>query len=99
MDPETLKNAQELADDAGPEPNRKLGTIAAIVSIAVVVVAGLFWLFTMNANANAAKDQADALAQKVEKKADREEVRDGFNEINKRLDKINDYLMNGGRKR
>lgn len=96
--PSTTEIVDELKDSA-PEPDRKLGRIVAICSILAVAIAGLFWLFTVNATANGADKKSDANAAAIEKKADKDDVRQGFQNLNDRLDKIQEILINGGAKR
>lgn len=100
---EEAATAAELADTHPQNGNgfsKKLAAIATIASIAVAAVAGLFWLFSVNATANSADKRSSDQAAVIERKADKDEVRQGFEDINKRLDRLQDYLINGaGRKR
>lgn len=87
---EIRQNLADAADDA-PRPWAKL---AAIGSIAVLLVSALFWLFSVDARATYAKEKVDAHDKVLENKAEKSEVKDGFDQLNKRLDTLTDFLIN-----
>ena len=93
-----IRDLLDELEDEGVNAPRPWGKIAAIATIAVLVVGGLFWLFQVNATANSSQKAADDNAKRIEQKADKQDVKDGFEQINRRLDQIQDYLMNSPKK-
>lgn len=95
------EQARETAKEQLQEPGgeTRLGRVSTVLGIVVVLVAGLFWLFQVNATANYAKDKVNDHDKALEEKADKNEVRDGLREINRKLDQLNEYLLRNRTKR
>ncbi len=83
---------EKTKDQPGETP-KWLGRLGAGLGVVVILVTALFWLFSLNATANYARDQADAHEKTLQQKADKDEVRDGFKELNRKLDQINEFLL------
>ena len=70
-----------------------IGTIYKALGIAAVIVGVILWLAATNATATHADNLAIKNAADVEKKADKQDVKEGFQRIYDKLDKMNDYLL------
>ena len=76
-----------------PEPqNSQLSHIYAFLGITTILIAALFWLFSVNATAERAEAQSQQNAQAIEKKADREATQEQLKRIFDKLDSIDTYL-------
>ncbi len=69
-----------------------LARVSAILGIASLVLPGLFFVLRTDISAAAANELSKKNAEKIEQKADREDVKDGLREINRKLDKLNDKV-------
>jgi len=89
-----MSEINELPDDA-PKPLR---TISAYVGLAAMAITALLWLFSVSSKADYAKTKVDEHDKVLENKADKNDVRDGFDKLNKKLDDLTDYLLNNKRR-
>jgi Flp pilus assembly protein TadB len=92
---EAIENTLEASHDARPI----IGNLAAALSIAALIIAAFFWVFSVHATATSAKELSEANAKRIEEKADKAEVSKSLDRISDKLDKINDYLINHSQER
>lgn len=75
--------------------NSTLKQFAALATIAALLISALWAIFAVKAEADDAEKISQSNAQKIEQKADREDVKGRLEHIEQKLDKLNDYLLNG----
>jgi hypothetical protein len=75
------------------ETTNSLKQFAILLTIVGTLLAGAFWVFNVNAKAEVAVEISKANATKIEQKADKEDVKEGFRSLNEKLDRLQDYLM------
>lgn len=72
-----------------------LKTIAAALTIIVILLTGMGWVFTVASTASEAKAQAKATADALEHKADKDDLK----EMRQDIKDIRDFLLNSGGKK
>jgi hypothetical protein len=68
-----------------------LSRITAMLGIIALLLSGAFWLFSASATAQHAEQLSRENAQKLENKADKDDLR----EIKQDIKEIRDFLLNG----
>jgi len=79
-----------------PTENTPLGRVLTIMTIATIIIGAIFWIANVSATASQANSLSQQNANEIQKKADREDLK----EIKSDIKDIRDFLMNkrnGGR--
>lgn len=74
------------------ESNSPLGRIAAALTILAMFIGAVFWIANVSATASHADQIANDASQKLEKKADKQDMQDQLKRIYDKLDSIDTYL-------
>lgn len=75
------------------DTTNSLKSLAAFCSVLALLFAGMFWVFNVNAKADGAVESSRSNATKIEQKADKDDVKEGFRALNEKFDHLQDYLM------
>ena len=82
-----------------PKAESSLSKLYAALGIIVILVSAIIALANISSTATQGLQLSQQNAAAIEKKADRDEVRDRLKSIDDKLEKLNDYLLNGRDKR
>jgi hypothetical protein len=86
-------SAETVAQTQRENNTSLLKNMGILLVIASTLLAGVSWVFNVNAKAESAAEASRANAVKIEQKADKEDVKDGFRSLNEKFDHLQDYLM------
>ena len=80
-----------MADSINDTIKFPIGKVFAICALLAILIPACFWLFNVSAQAQRADQQSQQNAVDIQKKADREDLR----EIKSDIKEIRDFLLNG----
>ena len=93
------QNSEIDALETKEESSLTLSRVYAALGIIVILVSAIIALANISSTATQGLQLSQQNAAAIEKKADRDEVRDRLKSIDDKLEKLNDYLLNGRDKR
>lgn len=98
-DGQHLPDQNSEIDALEPKEESSLSKLYAALGIIVILVSAIIALANISSTATQGLQLSQQNAAAIEKKADRDEVRDRLKSIDDKLEKLNDYLLNGRDKR
>jgi type VI protein secretion system component VasK len=75
-----------------PDPEKKIDAVYKLLAIAAILVGFVAWLASTNSTATDARALSQKNSETLEKKADKEEIRQQLQLLNNKLDELDRYL-------